>query len=384
MIINKSYKYRLYLTKKQKANFQSLYEKCVYLFNLLLKIKKTLVDNQDDEGIYIKDLVKKYKFFDNGNFLAYISTYHLGNQILKKYKEGYINEYPKDKNVEKYPKKIHFDIKTSYKLNDTKNRIFLDKIGNFKIKYHRDLPTNAYIRNIIIEEKTIGEFYLNLGVSEFLNKEEIILKTAVGLDYSSPHLFISSNNESGEQFLVRNYLSKKINKIKRRMQNCVYQSKNYQKLKNKHEKLNEKVSNKRNYNLHHCANDLLNKYDLIGVETLSLIKIAQHLHLGKNTYQNAYNKLLKILEYKSIIRSKKLIKIPMFYPSSKICSNCGQIMENLTLDKRVFTCLCGFKIDRDLNAAINIKEKALSIYSKEHLKRKSYKNDNSKRNVEKE
>lgn len=361
MVINRSFKYRIYLTKRQKDKFKDLYSKCTILFNLLLETKEKRIFENEDEGIFIKDFVKRNTELINGNFIAYISVYHLVNRIINKYKDGYIQDYPYMKNVNKYPKKIHFDIKTKYYFNDTYNKIFLDKIGNFKIKYHGPLPQNYYLRNVIIEEKNKNEFYVNFGVSEFIDYKNKEIINAVGLDYSSPHLFVTSDNEYGDIFQVNDFLFDKIKKVRRQMHKCVFGSKNYLKKKYLHEKLNQRVANKRLYLLNQAANYLLFKYDLIGIESLSLSKIAQNHHLGKHTYQNAYDTFVKILEYKAKMLGVKVIKVPEFYPSSKICSNCGQINNSLTLDNRTYSCSCGCIIDRDLNAAINIKNKALSL-----------------------
>lgn len=367
MVLNRSFKYRIYLSAKQKNKFNDLYLKCANLFNLLLKAKKKRIFENEDEAIFIKDFVRNNQELRNGNFTAYISTYHLVNKIIKKYKDGYIKEFPSMKNVAKYPKKIHFDIKTKYSFDKNYKRITLDKIGTFKLKYHRPLPSNFYLRNVIVEEKSFGEFYVNLGISEFFTDKEQNINSAVGLDYSSPHLFVTSDNEFGDKFKVGDYLMDKVKKARREMQKCEFGSKNYFKKKYIHEKLHQKIANKRLYLLNEAANYLLSKYDLIGVESLSLVKIAKNNHLGKHTYQNAYDTFIKILEYKAAMNGKKVIKIPEFYPSSKICFNCGQINNDLSLENRNYFCSCGFKMDRDLNAAINIKNKALSIYAQKYF-----------------
>ncbi len=380
MILNRSFKYRIYLNSKQKNNFADLYFKCVTLFNLLLDEKETKINSNEDEGIFLKEFIKKYHDLEKGNFIAYMSVYRLVNQLIKKYKMGYIRTYPSKKSLVKYPKKIHFDIKTKFALDENNKHIMLDRIGTFKIKYHRPLPAYFYIRNVIIEEKSEGKYFINIGISEKKIDKNNEISNAIGLDYSSPHLFVTSENKNGDKYLVRDYLEDKIKNVRRKMHNCKFNSKNYLKLKYKHERLNQKVADKRLHLLNEAANSILKKYDLIGVETLSLSKIAQNHHLGKHTYQNAYDKFIKVLEYKALMQGKKVIKVSQFFPSSKVCSNCGQINENLSLDDRTYYCSCGFKIDRDLNAAINIKDKAISIYASKNVTydknvTKSLKND---------
>ncbi len=380
MILNRSFKYRIYLNSKQKNNFADLYFKCVTLFNLLLDEKETKINSNEDEGIFLKEFIKKYHDLEKGNFIAYMSVYRLVNQLIKKYKMGYIRTYPSKKSLVKYPKKIHFDIKTKFALDENNKHIMLDRIGTFKIKYHRPLPAYFYIRNVIIEEKSEGKYFINIGISEKKIDKNNEISNAIGLDYSSPHLFVTSENKNGDKYLVRDYLEDKIKNVRRKMHNCKFNSKNYLKLKYKHERLNQKVADKRLHLLNEAANSILKKYDLIGVETLSLSKIAQNHHLGKHTYQNAYDKFIKVLEYKALMQGKKVIKVSQFFPSSKVCSNCGQINENLSLDDRTYYCSCGFKIDRDLNATINIKDKAISMYASKNVTydknaTKSLKND---------
>ena len=68
------------------------------------------------------------------------------------------------------------------------------------------------------------------------------------------------------------------------------------------------------------------------------------------------------LTYKLAEQGKKLVKIDQWYPSSKLCSKCGRMKESLPLSERIYHCECGNEMDRDYNAAVNIREKARRIY----------------------
>lgn len=90
--------------------------------------------------------------------------------------------------------------------------------------------------------------------------------------------------------------------------------------------------------------------------------ISQGLNLGKSTNDNGYGKLKKYLEYKLKDQGKQLIKIDKWYPSSKLCNNCNTANKELTLSQRTWTCSnCGEELNRDINAAINIKKEGLRI-----------------------
>ena len=354
----KSYVYRIYLNNTQKNKFECLYQKNLFLFNRLIDEKLKRISLSVDEAIFVKTFVKQFKELDNGSFVSYISTYKIINRLFNRYHENKL--IPSYRNSSKYPRKIHFDVSYA-NVKYTKNRIFIPRLGTFKAKVHRDLPMNCMIRSSIVEEMTKNVFYINFLVETKIYNQKKIPQKAIGFDYSVPHLFCSSENDWGDEFKVKNFNQDKINVIKRKMAKCVFESKNYMKLKIKEEKLYDEVTQKRNFVLHQLSINCVNNFDVIGVETLDLQEMAAVNHLGKGIYENAFEKLCKYLNYKSIKYGKYFIKIPKYFPSTKMCSQCGVIHEKLRLDERSFKCDCGLLINRDLNAAINIREKALEI-----------------------
>jgi Transposase and inactivated derivatives len=363
----KSYLYRIYLTSIQKKKFGELYAKNVFLFNELVDEKKKRIVNHEDEAIYVKDFVARFEELNNGNLVSYISTYKQVNRLFSKFKETELDMAHKNPN--KLPRKIHFDIHLN-NIKWDKNHLFIPRLGNFHARIHREIPQNSEILSAIIEEHNHNEFYINLLVERDVMIKKVFPKRAVGLDYSSPRLFYSSESEVGDSYKVVNFHQNKINRIKRMMSKCILNSANYTKLKDKEEKLYDHVTRKRCLSLQRAANECLAKYDVVGVETLDMTEIASHYHLGKNTYLNSYSRFLKYLEYKAFEKGKYFIKVPKYFPSSRLCSHCGLIKEKLELSERVYKCDCGLQIDRDLNAAINIKEKALEMLEEKFKKTK--------------
>ena len=120
-------------------------------------------------------------------------------------------------------------------------------------------------------------------------------------------------------------------------------------------KLHEKVANQRKDFLHKRSKQIANAYDAVVIEDLNMRAIAQVLKLAKSTNDNGFGMLKMFLEYKLIKQGKQLVVIDKCYPSSKLCHSCGEINNELTLADRVWTCSCGAVHDRDINAAINIK-----------------------------
>ena len=96
----------------------------------------------------------------------------------------------------------------------------------------------------------------------------------------------------------------------------------------------------------------------MGVEDLDMKAMSRCLHFGKSVMDNSYGMFRDILKYKLEEEGKQLVKIDRFFPSSKKCCKCGTVKKELKLSERIYRCTCGNVIDRDKNAAINIREEA--------------------------
>ena len=86
--------------------------------------------------------------------------------------------------------------------------------------------------------------------------------------------------------------------------------------------------------------------------------MSRSLHFGKSVMDDGYGMFRSMLEYKLNERGKELVKVGRFFPSSKRCSCCGKVKEDLRLSDRIYVCTCGNIMDRDVNAAKNIKMEA--------------------------
>ncbi|NSJ96390.1 RNA-guided endonuclease InsQ/TnpB family protein, partial [Blautia obeum] len=104
-------------------------------------------------------------------------------------------------------------------------------------------------------------------------------------------------------------------------------------------------------------------FDAVCVEDLNLKGMAGGLHLGKGVHDNGYGLFLSMLEYKLEEQGKYLIKADRYFASSKICSVCGNKKEELSLFDRIYYCECGNRMDRDVNAAVNIMKEGKRIFA---------------------
>lgn len=122
------------------------------------------------------------------------------------------------------------------------------------------------------------------------------------------------------------------------------------------------IANQRKDYLHKKSTEIVNQYGIVCVEDLDMKAISNKgFRNGKATMDNGYGMFLNMLEYKLHDRGGKLVKVDKWYPSSQICCQCGS-RQVLSLSDRLYCCpVCGMELDRDHNAAINIKEEGLRI-----------------------
>ena len=110
--------------------------------------------------------------------------------------------------------------------------------------------------------------------------------------------------------------------------------------------------------LHKLSRKIADDYDAVAVEDIDMKAMGQCLHFGKSVQDNGYGMFREMLDYKLAWKGKKMVKVDRFFPSSKKCCQCGRIKKELKLSERVYRCPCGNEMDRDRNAAINIREEA--------------------------
>ena len=126
-------------------------------------------------------------------------------------------------------------------------------------------------------------------------------------------------------------------------------------------KLHKKVSNQRKDFLHKQSRQITNAYDAVVVENLNMKDMSKALRFGKAVHDNGWGMFIMFLQYKLTEAGKQLVKIDKWFPSSKTCSVCGKKKDDLALSEQIYICECGNIMDRDQNAAINIRQEGLRL-----------------------
>ena len=209
---------------------------------------------------------------------------------------------------------------------------------------------NSYSTVCINSNITIGNGYLKL-------------QSFLGLDFSMHELYRDSNgNEPAYPGYYRK-AEKKLAKEQRKLSRMQKGSKNRDKQRIRVAKLHEKVSNQRKDFLHKQSRQITNACDCVCIENLDMKAMSQSLNFGKSVMDNGWGMFTAFLKYKLEEQGKRLVKVDRFFASSQICNICGyKNPETKNLAVRAWDCpQCGKHHDRDVNAAINIRNEGMRL-----------------------
>ena len=231
---------------------------------------------------------------------------------------------------------------SSYTKDDLKIRF-----KRHKIKYEFDKVTGFTI------SRENNKYYISFSFYTDIESKET--NGAVGIDLGIKNFAICSD---GTVYENKKFYEKSLRKLKisqRKLSKKQKGSNNRDKQRLKVSKLHKKVKNQRNDYQHKISREIADKFKVICLETLKVKNMVKNKRLSKSISDVSWGSFIEKLEYKIAENQGYLVKIDRFYPSSKTCSNCGCVKKELKLSERVYHCNeCGFTIDRDLNASINI------------------------------
>ena len=213
------------------------------------------------------------------------------------------------------------------------------------------------IRSATMSKTKSGNYFLSILID--IPQDEVVkfkqTGESVGIDLGVKDFVITSD---GEVFENKHFFKKeeqKLKKLQRQLSRKVKGSNNRNKTRIRIAKLFERITNKKDAYIHYVINELLTYFDTIFMEDLNVKGMLKNHHLAKAIQEVGFYKFKQLLVSKALVNDKKVVFIDRFYPSSKICSQCGYKKQDLKLSDRFWVCPdCGECHDRDFNAARNI------------------------------
>ena len=365
---NRAFVYAIYPNKRQKEQCQKTFGCCRFVYNQMLMIQQDRYKKGEKHlskihaNTYCNQHLKtEYLFLKEVDKFALTNAiYHLANGYDRFFQ--HLGKFPKYKSKHK--------AKRSYTTNFTNQNIEvgdryvkLPKLGRVKARIHRFPKKDWKIKSATITQNRDDSYQVSI-LFEYEAKEvaaNITEATTIGLDYKSNGLYTDSNGDICGMPHYYRKSAERLAKAQRRLKHKVVGSKNYRKQQKRIAKIYRHIANQRKDYLHKQSTAIAKQYDCICVEDLNMRAMANKgFGNGKATLDNGYGMFLNMLDYKLKEYGGKLVKVDKWFPSSQICYHCGVIhpeMKDLSI--RMMKCDCGHVMDRDQNAAMNIKKEGL-------------------------
>ncbi|MBO5376127.1 MAG: transposase [Bacilli bacterium] len=370
----KAYKFRLYPNDKQKELIHKTFGCTRFIYNYFLnECKENEYQKAYDMCNKLKELLIEYPF------LKEVDSCSLRNSIFN-LEDSYKNFFEKRSNYPKFKSKFNKQsyrttcIRSSYKGNgysnieiDLKNRkIKLPKLGLVDIRGYRNLYNiNGKIINVTVEKETTNKYYVSVIVEEVevINKKKNPT-SIVGIDLGIKDLVVTSNGEKYTNPKEIKKHEKRLKRLQKKLSRQIRESNNYYKTKLRISRLHSKIKNSRRHNLIEIVNRIVKEHDIIISEKLKVKEMSSNHNLAKQILDASFNKICNLLKWKAKLEGKYYYQVDAYYPSSKICSHCGnKTKKTSNLSIRKWECInCGYENDRDINASINIMFEGLKIH----------------------
>ena len=353
----KTYKYRLFTTKKQTTKLLQTLEECRWLYNHFLEQRKTSWE-QDKKGInYHAQAVSIVKLKQDRQSLSDIYSQVLQNVAVRvdlafkaffrrvKESKGKVG-YPRFKGVGWYDSFTY--PQTGFEIKD--NGLRLSKIGTIKIKMHRQIE--GKIKTCTIRRSATGKWYVSFSClveTKPLSKSDKTVGIDVGL--TSFATFSNGSKIDNPRFFRKD--EKDLVKVQRKLSKAEKGTPERKKRRKAVAKVHGRISNRRDNFCHQETRKIINQYGVICIEDLSVNQMVHNHCLSKSIHDAAWSQFAQYLSYKAENAGRTLIRVNPAY-TSQTCSKCGH-REVKKLSDRVHHCsCCNFVCDRDHNASLNI------------------------------
>ena len=267
------------------------------------------------------------------------------------------NKYPKFKSKAK-------SRKTFYVGNDEgklypNHRIQIPRVGHVKMVEDFRYPDSKIMSMIVSYEA--GSWYVFIKC-ELPDTARTDSTSVVGVDVGIKHWAVASDGTVCDSPKSLKHYERQLKRKQRLLARKQKGSKRREKAKLAVSKAYQKIQNIKLDTIHKFTSTIAKNHGVVVVEDLDVkdMKSSENKHIRRGVQNSCMSEMRRQLLYKC----NNHIKVDRYFPSSKTCSNCGNVKDNLTLSNRSYQChSCGFTIDRDLNAALNLRNKGLEIIS---------------------
>lgn len=294
------------------------------------------------------------------------------NDMLSAYKNFFTQHkgFPRFKSKKDNKQSCRFELGAISKRNDyTTYKLSLANIRNVKFKCNKKYAEylqkhKANIRQATLTKLPCGEYYLSILVDGDLTHKVKESHNIIGIDLGVKDFIVTSDGEVFDNLHFNKNKSNKIKRLQKQLSRKQNGSNNRNKARIKLAKIYKRITDKKQYYLHQISNYLIDENQVICMEDLNVKGMLRNHKLAGSIQELNFGEFRRMLEYKANWYGRELIFVDRFYPSSKTCNHCGYVNKNLKLSDRQWVCPdCGEIIERDYNAALNIRDEGIRLIS---------------------
>jgi len=361
--MKRTYKFRLYPPASQQTTFTQWLTTCRLLYNTALAERKKAWETQKRSVTY-GEQARQLKDAKKTNPLLKTVHSQVLQDVLKRLDKTFKNFFRRIKKGEKsgYPRfkgQYRYDSFTypqsGFVLDYQKKKLRLSKIGGISIKLHRPIPTDGIIKTCTIK-RDVDNWYACIVVAlpdSVPHTQQRAIQQAIGVDVGLKSLITCTNGDTIANPRWLRHSEKKLAKEQRKKDRKVKGSCNHHKQNMKVARIHRKIRNQRKDFHHKLSRSLVDSYDLIVYERLTITNMVKNHHLAKSINDAGWGQLMCFTEYKAE-EAGTLVEYVSAYHTTQRCSRCGKLVPK-TLATRIHRCpYCGLVLARDHNSAIMV------------------------------
>ena len=293
-----------------------------------------------------------------------------GDKAFKKFFNGEAS-FPVFKKKKKQDVKAYFPKNNKTDWTIERHRVKVPTLGFVRLKEFGYIPVNSVVKSGTVSQKA-DRYYVSILVEEDVKPNDNPCTKGIGIDLGLKDFAICSNGLTKKNINKTKTVKKLEKKLKREQRKL---SRKYESLKIRNkkmkgeatrqniqkqivevQKLHQRLTNIRTDYINKTVNEFIKqKPSFITIEDLNVSGMMKNRHLSKAVAQQKFYEFRRKLEYKCKLKGVELRIVDRFYPSSKLCSCCGNIKKDLKLSDRVYKCECGNIMDRDFQASVNLR-----------------------------
>ncbi|GAA2697907.1 RNA-guided endonuclease TnpB family protein [Actinoplanes palleronii] len=363
-VVKRAFRYRFYPSPEQAAELCRTFGCVRLVYNMALQARTEAWTVRQERVNYpaTSAMLTVWKKTEDLAFLREVSCVPL-QQALRHLHTGFVNfwqkraGYPSFKSKKRSRRSAEY---TSSAFRYRNGRLTLAKMAEpLDVVWSRPLPEGATPSTVTVSQDSAGRWFVSLLCDDVI--EQTPVPGAVGIDAGLGSLLALSTGETVTNPRHERRDRAALVRAQRNLARKEKGSANRAKARVKVARVHARIADRRRDHLHQLTSRLVRENQTIVIEDLPVRTMLKNHCLARAVSDAAWRQFRTMLEYKADWHGRTLVAVDRWFPSSKLCSACGVLTEQMPLDVREWTCRCGVVHDRDLNAARNILAEGLSV-----------------------